>query len=184
MKRNEFIRSVCLGGVCSCMALPMFADDQQNQEASDKKVKQLEQRITFVQTRMAKLVGILDEEMGDEGLTRVLDKLGRECSKVYESMIKKYEKNLDGFLQMVQKDWGMKVEHDKEKKLVMVIGEKTGKCFCPFVKESLMSADFCNCSLGWQQQTFSTVIGKPVRVRVVNSVLRGAKSCDFAIDYA
>jgi hypothetical protein len=183
MDRKSFIKALCIGGSCSCMAVPVFTTEEEKQETTDKKMKELNQKIQFMQTRMAKLIDILDGKMDDAALAKVLKDLGTECSKEYAAFYKKYKNNLDGFLQMAEKDWKMKIDHDKEKKVVKIIGQKTGKCFCPFVKESLMSEDFCNCSLGWQTQTFASVIGKPVKARVLQSVLRGSKSCDFAIYY-
>jgi hypothetical protein len=184
MNRKEFIKSFCVGGVCSCMAFPIFAANEDAKESNNKKIKELGQKIQFMQTRMAKLINILDGKMDDAGLNKVLEDLGTECSKEYESYYQGYKNNLEGFLQMVKKAWEMNVEHDKENKVIKILGKKTEKCFCPFVKESLMSPDFCNCSLGWQQHTYATLIGKPVKVKIIESILRGGKSCNFVIDYS
>jgi len=39
----------------------------------------------------------------------------------------------------------------------------------------------CNCTLGWQQEAFSTVIGKPVTAEIEETVLRGGERCSFRI---
>ena len=105
-------------------------------------------------------------------------------SKEYETYYGRFKGDLEGFLQMAEKAWGMNIKHDKEKKALTILGKETAECFCPFVQEDKMSPDFCNCSLGWQQHTFSTLIGKPVKVGIIQSVLRGGKSCDFLVDYS
>jgi hypothetical protein len=40
------------------------------------------------------------------------------------------------------------------------------------VKTGRTTAEFCDCSLGWTQAAFSTVLGKPVTVEIEESVLR------------
>jgi len=60
-------------------------------------------------------------------------------------------------------------------------------CFCVLVKEVIrtgeeLSPTFCNCSAGWFVQMWETILGRsPIRVDVVESVLRGDNRCVFAI---
>lgn len=184
MDRKYFIKTLCISGSCSCLAIPLAAADKEKKEPVDKKVKELTKRLQFVQNRMAKLVDIMQGRMDQEALNKLLLDLGTQCAKEMDVLFKSYVNNLDGFLHRMEKSWHMKATHDRDKKMITVIGNKTGKCFCPFVDQYKMSSDFCNCSLGWQTQTFSRVIGKPVKARVLRSVLRGSQSCDFAIDYS
>lgn len=184
MDRKEFLKSFCFMGVCSCAAVPIFAANWDTEESDNKKIKELNQKIQFMQKRFGKLIKILDEKMDDSTLNKVLGNLGRECSKDYEKYFIGFKNNLKGFLEMVQKSWGIRVEHEKKKKVIKLYGKKTEKCLCAFVKKSLTPTDFCNCSLGWWKHTFGTVIGKPVKVKIIESVLRGGKSCSFSINYS
>jgi hypothetical protein len=57
-------------------------------------------------------------------------------------------------------------------------------CFCPLVRSKMdqgMPVDFCNCGSGWFRQQWEGAIGRPVRVEVLQSVLRGDERCEFAI---
>ena len=60
-------------------------------------------------------------------------------------------------------------------------------CFCSLVKEVIrtgeeLSPTFCNCSAGWYVQMWETILGRsPIRVDVVQSILRGDDRCVFAI---
>jgi hypothetical protein len=57
-------------------------------------------------------------------------------------------------------------------------------CYCTLVRDHLdqgMSPTFCNCSAGWERQVWERVIGRPVRVEVVKSLLRGDLCCQFAV---
>jgi predicted hydrocarbon binding protein len=44
-----------------------------------------------------------------------------------------------------------------------------------------MSITFCFCGAGWFRQQWEGAIGKPVRIEVVKSVLKGDDVCQFAI---
>jgi effector-binding domain-containing protein len=57
-------------------------------------------------------------------------------------------------------------------------------CFCPLVRDHLeegMPDTFCYCSAGWERQQWEGAIGRPVRVSVVQSLLKGDDRCQFAI---
>lgn len=60
-------------------------------------------------------------------------------------------------------------------------------CFCSLVKDVIrtgeeLSPTFCNCSAGWYVQMWETILGRsPIRVDVVQSILRGDDRCVFAI---
>jgi predicted hydrocarbon binding protein len=44
-----------------------------------------------------------------------------------------------------------------------------------------MSPTFCYCSSGWERRQWEGAIGRPVRVDVVKTLLRGDDHCQFAI---
>jgi effector-binding domain-containing protein len=61
---------------------------------------------------------------------------------------------------------------------------KRATCFCPLIRDHLdggMSDTFCYCSAGWERQQWEGAIGRPVRVDVVRSLLKGDDLCQFAI---
>ena len=61
------------------------------------------------------------------------------------------------------------------------VAGKPGPCACPLTKAGRTPADFCRCSIGWNEAAFSTVVGKPVRIELEESVLRGDPRCSFRI---
>ena len=60
-------------------------------------------------------------------------------------------------------------------------------CHCPWVKDSLrgskrsVPAVFCNCSAGFYRAYWEIVFGEPVRVEVLESLLKGDPVCTFAV---
>jgi uncharacterized pyridoxamine 5'-phosphate oxidase family protein len=60
-------------------------------------------------------------------------------------------------------------------------------CHCPWVKEAFkesdkpLSAVFCNCSAGFYRAYWEIVFDQPVRVDVLESMLKGDNICKFAV---
>jgi effector-binding domain-containing protein len=57
-------------------------------------------------------------------------------------------------------------------------------CFCPVVRNHLdqgMPLTFCYCGGGWYRQQWEGAVGKPVRIEIVESLLKGDRRCTFAI---
>jgi hypothetical protein len=40
---------------------------------------------------------------------------------------------------------------------------------------------FCDCTLGWQEKTYSEILGRPVKAELEQSILRGGKKCIYRI---
>jgi effector-binding domain-containing protein len=59
-------------------------------------------------------------------------------------------------------------------------------CHCPLVKEAIregqkISATFCYCGSGWFKRLWEGILGEPVNVEVLKTVLQGDDCCQFAI---
>jgi hypothetical protein len=64
--------------------------------------------------------------------------------------------------------------------------KRSERCYCPIGKvaileETPISATFCNCGAGWYVTLWEGILGKPVRVEVLESALQGDERCRFAI---
>lgn len=61
-------------------------------------------------------------------------------------------------------------------------------CHCPFVREAILagspevSENWCYCSGGFVKYPYEVILGRPLRVKLLQSVLRGDPVCRFAID--
>jgi predicted hydrocarbon binding protein len=44
-----------------------------------------------------------------------------------------------------------------------------------------MSGTYCYCGAGWYKQLWEGILGQPVRIEVLKSVLQGDDRCTFAI---
>jgi hypothetical protein len=186
MKRNEFFKA-CAAGVCGCGILGLLdpvaagaeARDGQTAAASSE-IDQLKFQLDGARERFAKLLAIMEEHLDDAARGKVLRQLGRECAQKYAPLFNKYRGDLEGFTAKVKTAWLEKAEFDEKTGILRVVG-KPSPCYCPLVKIGRTPAQFCNCTLGWQEAAYSTVLGKPVTAEIEETILRGGTRCSFRI---
>jgi len=183
MDRKEFLASACKLGVCSCTGIALFKPGNIYAAQEDKNSAALKQSLDFSQRRFAKLVEIIAADLEPSQKTKILEQLGRSCSQESKSMFIKFNNDLEGFLNSIKNQWAEKIEYDKKEKRVTIYGKKMDQCFCPIVDNALTPTDFCECSRGWQKNTFETIIGKPVTAHVEESILRGGQRCTFSVSW-
>ena len=186
MKRSDFLKT-CGAGACGCSILGFLAPLSSRAENGERQTattpadnSPLKQELDGSRERFAKLVSIMGEDLDGATRDKILASLGRECAQDYSAFFQKYRGDLQGFLAKVKTAWLEKAEYDEKTGILRIIG-KPSPCACPLVKVGRTPADFCNCTLGWQQEAFSTVIGKPVIAEIEETVLRGGSRCSFRI---
>jgi len=70
--------------------------------------------------------------------------------------------------------------YDKAAGTITVV-DRSKTCTCAFVDPGVTPPDFCACTLGWQKEAYSMILGEPVDAELESSVLRGAGQCAFRI---
>lgn len=178
MERTEFLKT-CAGGLCGCAGLSLFSGN--SVFASDVANEKDDWRIGFIQKRYAKMIALLGDKLGPEVRNEILEQMGRECAKEFRGRAEKFKGNLEGYLEDIQKDWFEKAEFDKENQVVRITDRQVKSCACPFVDKSLMTGAYCNCTIGWQKENYSFIVGREVNVEIESSVLRGDSKCVYRI---
>jgi hypothetical protein len=182
MKRKEFLKSTCALGMCTCAGMSIFSSENTFAGSNSNSDDKPDWRMGFIQRRFAKFIGIVSESVNEEESIAMMEKLGRECAKENRDYYLKFKGNIGGFLEEMKKEWIENADYDKEANLIRLTGKKTDSCFCPFVDKAITPKSFCNCSAGYTKEVFETVTGRPVKVRVEKSVLRGGNSCNSLIE--
>jgi len=160
--------------------MPIPAAAEPNKEAEYWKSQLDKARVRF-----AEMVRVLDQTLDEPTRKQVFASVGRECARQFSGTTwEKYKGNLQGFLTDMQAPdgWFEKVEYD-EKTGVLTVTDRPKNCSCPLVKRGTTPATQCLCTLGWQEETYSRMVGKPVRASIVKSVLRGDDSCVYRIEF-
>ena len=178
MDRKEFLKSACGLGVCGCALNLLGAASPL--EAAEPSAE--EQRSRFVKYQLSKLLGFMAADVPAEATAGILEKTGRECAKVTQFHVQ-FKGDPEGYFAAAKKAWGAEIVWDKEKGVVTSTGPE-GDCGCPLVSMKRTPAVWCNCSIGYQKETFETIFGRPVQGRLKESKLAGSKRCVFEITLA
>jgi predicted ArsR family transcriptional regulator len=187
MKRNEFMKTCA--GACGCgvlgLLVPLSASPENaggQTTTAPAENDPLKRQLDGAQERFAKMLSIMGDRLDPAARLEILRNLGRECAQDYGPLFRKYRGDLKGYLAKIQTAWVERVELDEQAGVLRVIG-KPAPCACPLVKTGRTTAEFCDCSRGWTQSAFSTVLGKPVAVEIEESVLRGGTRCSFRVTF-
>jgi hypothetical protein len=121
--------------------------------------------------------------MDEQALNETLFELGTCCSGLGDEWLKKYQGDFEGYRKLVKQGVsGDNITYDWEKGVITMASEERPDCFCPFVSRLHHTPKVvCQCSLGWQQHTWETLLQKKVKVELKESVMRGGKRCVFEI---
>ena len=182
MKRNDFMK-MCAAGVCGCGAMgllaPLSAQTQSGQEQTrtvPTEAEMLKRQLEFARERIANLMSAMGEHADKATRDKILQSVGRECAQESKTLFQKYRGDFQGSLAAIKTRWVDRTEYDEATGVLRVIG-KIPRCVCPLAKAGLTPADFCSCTVGWNQFAFSTVLGRPVTVELEDSILRGGSRC-------
>jgi predicted ArsR family transcriptional regulator len=179
MDRKEFLRT-CAGGLCACTTACVMPPAE---AAAAEAAKSEDWRWPFVKQRYAHLLETLSNKMGEDELIEILHAQGSYCSSLGNWALEKYRGDVDGYSAFVRKTSSADIiTYDREKGVITMTTDERAECFCPLNGAAYKTPGVvCNCSLGWQQHTWETILQKKVRVELKESVLRGGKRCTFEI---
>jgi len=176
MNRKDFLKN-CACGLCTCAAAGLISPATAS--AAETATKD-DWKTPFLKQRFAKLLEILAGRLDEKTLNEILLELGRNCSSSI-AWIKEYHGDPDGYFKRLKQRWNEDATCDREKGVITVASAERTDCGCPLMSNRYTPKLACNCSLGWQQQTFETILGGKVRVELKESLLRGGKRCIFEI---
>jgi hypothetical protein len=177
--RKEFLKSACGLGVCGCV-LSLLDPSQVLADATAQAEPQVQdQRLAFARYQVAKMVGFMAAGTTAPACARILEDTGRECAKLGR-LSASFKGDPEGYFAAARKNWGTDFSWDKEKGIITVAVAE-GECSCPLVDSKRTPPFWCNCSVGYQKESFETIFGRPVRASLKESKLAGSKRCVFEI---
>ncbi len=179
MKRQEFLKSACTFGVCSCISLPFISSDILAKEKTPQSKD--DWKLGFMQRRFAKLIEVMNSDLEQQQKEKLIEAIGRACAAENKESLMKYKNNPQAFLADTEKEWAEKTEYDKERNTIRIISKKADSCVCPFVDKTKTPKEFCNCSIGNLKETFETILGQKVEAKIEESILYGGQQCKFLI---
>lgn len=169
------------------IAAKVMEGSEQITEKTDKK-----KIAEWVKGAMERLDALVDEGTR----VQIMQNCGYNCAEVNKRVIerakarrKKY-KSIDEFLEAEQRK-PMKGTKLVRKGNVLYqfytpqTFTKPMRCYCSLLRElppkENVSITYCNCSKGFVEKFWESILEKPVKVDLIQSTVSGAKECKFAI---
>lgn len=188
MNRKEFVRdcaaAMCAASFCcagkSAEAIETF-DESKAGACDPKELQELSDRADVARLRFSKLIEILETRLPEQERKQILHTLGGRCADTYRAnLIDRYKGDINGFLEEGRRHWMAQADYDEANGTIRIV-DKGPSCSCPMVKVGKTPGSFCDCTLGWQEQTYSEILGRPVKAELEESILRGGKRCIYRI---
>ena len=125
----------------------------------------------------------MDQLEGDQA-TIVLESCGKECLKSSGSLekIEKLHNDTEdkNNIELLFNTYKEKI-YNNSPNLYQKNGEiylEYQKCGCGMVTEGgIINPFLCNCTVGYTKQIFETLFGKPIKVKLMKSILNGEEIC-------
>lgn len=182
MNRKQFLKLGACGG-----ALPILG-----QTALDEsKGTPCAARMDFSERWVTRFMNVLDQNLDKESAKKLMEANGRACFRGAhgESKPNPPADALEKFMERYNTYEAHSVYREGNVIHYKYIGNpkglkiSDGHCLCPLTENvpKGISGTYCHCSVGYVGEMFRDLLGKPVRVELVTSLLRGGKECRFKI---
>lgn len=201
--RNEFLRALGRigGGACACAAATgmraAFAGQAAATKPGDKTIERAAKRMEFGEGWLRRFFEAVDATLDEPSRERLMIANGRSCYAAYAGPPKKQPDKdaLEEFTAWIAsqgKGKGYSID-GKVISFEFVGSAETGQaapenvCLCPMAeaqKAGQFSPTYCLCSVGYVKEMHERMLGRPVEVELVESVLRGGKRCRFRMTVA
>lgn len=174
MDRKTFLRTVCGLGVCGCAAHVAGSVDLEAAPQTDAP----QQRLAFARYQIANLARHLADSQ-EPACVAAIEQTGGDCAKL-GGLAARFRGNPEGYFAEARKAWGTDFQWDKAANVITVTVAE-GPCGCPMVDQRRTPAFWCDCSVGYQKESFTTLFGRPVQASLKASKLSGATRCVFEV---
>lgn len=181
MKRKDFIRKTCKLGLCGSFMLfsgkPAGADIKRFGIQSQEK----DAHQKFFENWITRLMENLEENFSEDERIKLMEECGRDCAR--SGAVQALKKASGGdFNKAIStlKTWLGEENVNKDGNTVKLVYTK---CYCHLLEKGpdKMPHTYCYCSVGWIKEMFESVTGKPVEVKIHETVKRGGKQCRFTV---
>jgi hypothetical protein len=164
-------------------------------EPGEKSVERAAKRMEFGDGWVKRFMEVIEQNLDEKTRGKLMEANGKACYIAYAGEGQKRATPIS-FERFV--DWIAKKGKDQGYSVVgndvfseYTSSAETGKpspeniCLCPMVEAQAagkIPAFYCLCSIGYVREMHEQMLGRPVEVQLVDSVLRGGKRCKFKIN--
>lgn len=182
MNRKDFFRRAAQACVaCGGMVLlnGQETSSEADKAAKERKAEELEKR--FKEAYILTLMGNMEKQLDEKTRVKLMEECGRACAR--RGGIAKFAEAYKGEVKKFVETMAAKLGKENISFDGDMVHWGYPRCFCALVAEGpdRLPEIYCNCSAGWVLEVFETVVGKPLKVELVQSVKRGAPTCQFLV---
>ena len=138
----------------------------------------------------------LDSLVDEKTRNQIMENCGYNCALVNKRIIEKAKarrkkyKNINEFLEAEQRNPmpGTRLIREGNVIYLFYIPQsytKPMRCYCSLLKglpdDETVSLTYCHCAKGFVKKFWETILERPVKVELIQSVVSGAAECKFAI---
>lgn len=201
MDRKDFLKGSLLFGGCCGMALlsgsePALAESQPCPGTStppDPRFTPCLRRVDQGQEVIKRIISQLDEKVDPAVRQKIMESCGRLCHDKATAGPKRVPTadEAKGFLDYMERNF--QVEQIGDETVIQFkytsnprgLKPSDGYCLCPIFEllPKDISSTYCQCSVGYVTAIFEQGLGKPAKVELKESVLRGGKGCSFEVRF-
>lgn len=133
---------------------------------------------------VANIIDDVKDNHGDEAATKVMRACGYQCMNemILTNAKELYSEsaNMEEFLQKLSVSLGGANLSLENNKIIAIYDQ----CFCEIEdRQNKLNRCYCQCSCGWYEKLFSTVLNTSVNVDLIQSIKGNADHCKFEITY-
>ncbi len=143
-------------------------------------------------------IGNLDASVDAKTRIEIMHKNGVNCANhnvgVVKAALKRRGKHdtLDSFIasEIRKPPTGTRIEKDGDNLILSYLPHQFShpmRCFCGLVNSlpegETISPTYCQCSVAFVETWWSAIVGKPVKVQILESAITGSDKCSFRIEF-
>ncbi len=152
-----------------------------------------EKKVDFAKSWVKRFMSVMDKNLDEETRKKIMESCGKECFCAYNGAAtwpKKGIETVDQYLQQIGALFGKENAYREGNKIYYNYNQNPnglkiadGYCLCPLTEDGPegLSPTYCICSTGYVKEMFDRMMGKPVKVELLESLRRGGKKCRFLI---
>ena len=149
-----------------------------------EEIKQIQSEKQFIANWLSDLLGAIETTLDEPARIRLIEGCGRGCF-LRHSFKQEIASQGSGSLEKLLEAYSHNFEIWREGDQVHIrYGEVSSGCYCPAVRTQPIGEHdlLCECTRMTHQTIFETALQRPFKVKVVESLRRGGKTCHFVVE--
>ncbi len=134
-----------------------------------------------------RMIQRLEREIGHESTINILEQSGRQsCSIHFKNTVKKLKNESDSiksFVNKLQEKYKRSSFFELSNNKTIIGGHRRCYNIIKSATKPIDSQTYCYCCVGHNKEFYESALGKPVEVKIIETVMTGGDTCKFKIKF-